>query len=147
MEQQNLKASREALTTIKGIVGDSLASPQCVRPTFPRTGRLTRTELAYGLKRLQHAELVHYLRFDASREVLLMIRESIEETMNLLDAGDEEVVDQLRVIEPYRHQLYARVVVIALLISEREAIQHEMKYWRQRNAMRIVQDHSEAVAL
>ena len=120
MEHRNLEASKEALLAIKGIVGDALATVECRRPPVPKLVRMTRLELAYGLKRLQHAELCHYLRCDAPREVLLMIRHAVEQAHQLLEAGEPQITSELAIAEPYRHKLYAAVTTTALIATERE---------------------------
>ena len=143
MEHWNLDASKEALIAIKGIVGDALIS-EYPRPVVPRVAKLTRGDLSYDLKHIQHAELVHYLRCEAPKDTLLLIREATEDAVNLLDAGDNEIREELSLKEPFRRRLYTTVIIVALRVAEREAIRQEQEYWRRRNAMRLTPAYREA---
>lgn len=143
MEHSNIQMSRDALVAIKGIVGDALISEH-PRPTVPRVAKLTRGDLSFNIKHLQHAEVVHYLRCDATKDALLLIREAAEDAINLIDAGDHEIQEELNLREPFRHRLYTTVIVVALRVAEREAIRQEQEYWRRRNAMRLAPAYREA---
>ena len=140
MDQAKQQAAKDALIAIRGMVGDALASGH----VNCQIGTITRLDLAYDFRRLQHAAICHYLRCDASREVLTMIGEAVDAMLHQLERDDPASQSALKLVEPYRHHLYSSVLVVALVAADKEETRREQEYWRKRNAMRIVPACQEA---
>lgn len=140
MEHHSLYASREALMAISLMVNETLHSPH-IRPNI---GKVTRYDLCYELKHLQHAQLCHYVRCDATREALMLIGEAVDRLLSLLDDDDDTAEGALRIAEPYRHHLYTSVFITALALAEEDEVEKERAYWKEQNAMRIGPAYREA---
>jgi hypothetical protein len=53
---------------------------------------------------------------------VLLVGQTSEEPLPLLEDGDEEVAAALHMVEPFRHRLYTAVVFATLVAFERERI-------------------------
>lgn len=114
----------EALAAVKGIAEDVLSNGSPVRRS--PLNSLSPLDLAIGFRRMQHAEFVHFMRCDASREALKLILRAVEVAESLIAEGDPQLTNSLVLLEPYRHRLYAIVTGAALRAFERRAVQREM---------------------
>jgi len=123
MGERELHIVRQAIEAIRGITIDAAESP-VDRPVSSHFG-LTKPDMACVVRRMLHAELVHYLRCDASIDALQMIREAMDAADVLLGRNDQQLLDDLDFVEPYRHHLYATVTTAALLASDREDIKSQ----------------------
>ncbi|MDB5327326.1 MAG: hypothetical protein JWM57_2895 [Phycisphaerales bacterium] len=139
MDHAKQQAARDALIAIRGMVDDALASSHVKR----HIGTITRLDVAYDFRRLQHAAICHYLRCDASREVLEMIGAAVDTMLDQVNRDDPACQSALKLVEPYRHHLYSSVIVVALVAADKAATRREQEYWRNRNAMRIAPVYQE----
>ena len=134
MEHRNLQAAKDVLTAIHGMVSDTLECPHVRR----HIGNITKLDLAYDFRRMRHAEICHYLRCEASRDVLVIIGDAVQQMLDRLAKDEPHTKTALEIVEPYRHHIYSSVIVVSLVAADREETQREQEYWRNRNAMKIV---------
>lgn len=120
MNERELQTVQDAMQAIRCITKDALEE-KFERPQPPIN--LSKSDLAFVIRRMLHAELVHYLRCDASREALQMIQQSLDAAVYLL-GEDQILMDDLELFEPFRHHLYATVICASLLASERQDIRN-----------------------
>lgn len=133
MIPDRLSPALEALTAVRTICRDVLdtGNPPGRRGVYPTAP----IDLAITIRRMQHAQFVHYLRCDAPADELLTVLNAIDLADRQIEAGDGELIDAMLFEVPYRHHLYVSVAKQALYAVERERARLEVEAWKREAAM------------